>query len=110
MFNLTPQERQVILFLTSAILLGIGINFLVKRCSHVKFIAYLNQDIGKADLNKADKEVLIGIPGIGEKMACRIIEYRREHGGFKDREELKKIKGIGNSKYKSLKDYFFLGY
>lgn len=108
MFSLTRQERQVILFLITVALVGIGINFLVKRYSQIKVIRYLNQDISRFDLNKADKEMLIGVSGIGEKLAQRIIEYRRQQGDFRNIEELRNIKGISSSKYEAIKDYFFV--
>lgn len=108
MFNLTTQERKVILFLLIVFLTGIGINFLTKRYSHFKFIGYISSDIGKINLNRATKEMLLDIPGIGEKLAERIIEYRIDKGRFKDIEELKNIKGIGNSKYEQIKDYFLI--
>jgi competence protein ComEA len=47
------------------------------------------------DINKASKEELIAVKGIGEKKAERIIAYRAEHGKFKSLEELKNVKGIG---------------
>lgn len=108
MLNLTKQERQVILFLIIVALVGIGINFLVKRYSQSKVIAYLNHDINKVNLNNADKAMLMSVPGIGEILACRIIEYRRLKDDFKDMEELKNIKGIGKFKYDSIKDYFLI--
>lgn len=105
---LTHQERQVILFLIIVALIGIGINFLGKRYSKVEVIAYLSQEIGKVNLNKADKDMLMGVSGIGEKIAQRIIEYRERHIKFKYIEELKDIKGIGESKYEAIKEYFYL--
>lgn len=105
MFNLTKQERQVILFLLSIALLGAGVNFYLKQYSPVKSVVCLTQDIGKADINQADKETLVNISGIGNKLAERIIAYRREQGGFKDLEELKKIKGMNNYRYEKLKDF-----
>lgn len=108
MFNLTRQERQVILFLIITTLAGIGINFLNKRYSQVRIIAYLSQDINKISLNKADRQMLTDISGIGDKLAQRIIEYRNNCGNFKGIEELKNIKGISQSKYEAIKDYFYL--
>lgn len=106
MLNLTHQERWVILFLITVALVGLGINFLVKKNSQVIVISYLNQDIGKIDINEADIDTLKGIKGVGEKLAKEIISYRNQRGGFKDIEELKNIKGIGKSKYEAIKDYF----
>ncbi len=108
MLSLTRQERQVILFLITVALTGMGISFLVKRNSVVKTLICFNQNIGKVDLNKANKESLVNLPGIGEKLAERIIEYRSEHAGFKDAEELKNIKGISNYKYEKLKELLFI--
>lgn len=108
MFNLTRQERQVILFLISIALVGIGINFLLKKYAPDKTLASFTQDIGKIDLNSADKDLLISIPGIGEKLAQRIIEYREKQIGFSRIEELKNIKGITDYRYQKLKDYLML--
>lgn len=108
MFNLTRQERLVILFLITMAALGMGINFLVKRYSPAKAAVYLNQDTGKIDLNGADKALLISIPGIGEKLAQRIIEYREKQRGFSALEELKNIKGINTSKYEKIKAHLIV--
>lgn len=108
MFNLTRQERQVIVFLISIGLIGVGVSFTLKNCSPVKAVAALYQDFGKVDLNAADKDLLIKVPGIGEKLSCRIIEFREKNSGFNDLEELKQIKGITESRYKKLKEFFIL--
>jgi len=108
MFNLTKQERQVILFLISVALTGLGINFLSKKYSAIKTIACFNRDFGKIDLNKADLETLIGIAGIGEKLAQRIIDYRKANGNFLTLEELRKIKGINNYRYEKIKDLIYV--
>ena len=58
----------------------------------------------KISLNDADKEKLIELPGIGEKTALKIIEYRNKYGGFKSIDEIKNISGIGDKKYAKIKD------
>ena len=50
---------------------------------------------GKVNINTASKEELIGLNGIGEVLADRIIEYREANGGYKDVRELTNVKGIG---------------
>ena len=94
MFNLTQEERKVILFLATVGLLGLGVNFLVKKFAKVEGVACLSQNLGKANLNSADKFTLMGVSGIGERLAQRIIEYREKIGGFGSVEELINIKGI----------------
>jgi competence ComEA-like helix-hairpin-helix protein len=108
MFDLTRQEKQVVLFLISIAFVGISINFLVKRYSSLKVIANLYQDFGRINLNSADKYLLISVPGIGEKLAKRIIEYREEQGRFNEIEELKQVKGMTDYRYDKLKDFFIV--
>lgn len=58
----------------------------------------------KVNINTANKEKLATLPGIGEGTAEKIIEYRSKTGKFNVIDEIKKIPGIGESKFKSLKD------
>lgn len=58
----------------------------------------------KVNINIANKEKLATLPGIGEGTAEKIIEYRSKTGKFNVIDEIKKIPGIGESKFKSLKD------
>jgi len=55
------------------------------------------------NINTATAEQLNGLPGIGAKMATRIIEYRQKSGGFKKVEELMQIQGIGEKNFLKLK-------
>ncbi len=54
------------------------------------------------DINQADKESLITLPGIGDVLASRIIEYREANGKFKSNKELKKVSGIGDKKFNAI--------
>jgi competence ComEA-like helix-hairpin-helix protein len=108
MLNLSKQERQVILFLAIVSLAGIGIDYLRKNFSSSKVIACINRDVTKIDLNQADKSILISLKGIGEKLAGRILEYRRLQGKFSNVEELKNIKGITEYRYEKIKDNFVI--
>ncbi len=47
------------------------------------------------NVNTADYESLVALPGIGPALAQRIIAYREEHGPFASVEELQKVQGIG---------------
>jgi competence protein ComEA len=58
------------------------------------------------DLNSATRSDLEVVPGIGEKTALRIIDYRRESGRFRTVSDLKNIKGIKEKKYAVLRRYF----
>lgn len=57
----------------------------------------------KVSLNKATKEELLTLSGIGESKALAIIKYRDEQG-FKQIEDLKNVTGIGDALYEKIKD------
>lgn len=59
---------------------------------------------GRINLNTAEKEALMTLPGIGAQKAEKIIAYRTEHGGFGSAEEIKQIPGIKQKAYEKLKD------
>ena len=51
------------------------------------------------NLNTATLDQLMTLPGIGQKTAERILEYRTKSGSFKKIEELMNIKGIGEKSF-----------
>ncbi len=55
------------------------------------------------DLNKATQAELEVLPGVGPKMAERILAYRVENGGFKSVDQLDEVKGIGEKRMATLK-------
>jgi competence protein ComEA len=57
------------------------------------------------DLNRISEEELALVPGIGEKTAYRIIQLRKEMGGFRDITDLTALPGIKEKKLNSLKGY-----
>ena len=62
----------------------------------------------KISINTATEAALDNLPGIGEAFAKRIVEYRQSNGPFKSLEDLKKVKGIGDSLFEQLKDLICL--
>ena len=59
---------------------------------------------GKVNLNTADAERLIELPGIGEVIAQRILAYRQEKGAFESIDELKEVSGIGDKTFEKLRE------
>ncbi len=57
------------------------------------------------NINTADKSSLMLIPGVGELLAQRIIDYRINNGKFSDISEIRNVRGIGEKTFAGLKDY-----
>ncbi|MFA5362826.1 MAG: helix-hairpin-helix domain-containing protein [Candidatus Omnitrophota bacterium] len=108
MVSFTPQERQVIMFLAVVVLIGTGINFAVKRFPAAEAVSCSARNLGKIELNEADKDALMSIPGIGEKLALRILSYRAQEGKFIEAGDLKKVKGIGAGKFARIRDMVYV--
>lgn len=58
-------------------------------------------------LNKATKEQLEAINGIGHQTAEKIVNYREEHGKYDSFDELKKVDGIKEAIIHKLQDEEF---
>jgi uncharacterized protein len=51
------------------------------------------------DVNTASRELLNYVSGVGPALARNIVEYRKEQGAFKNRDELKSVPGLGEKAF-----------
>lgn len=63
----------------------------------------------KVNINRAGKEELMQLPGIGESKAEAILAYRNEHGSFSSVEDLQKISGIKEGVLQKIRDRCTVG-
>jgi comEA protein len=61
------------------------------------------------NLNTATAEQLATIPGVGPKMAERIVDYRQKNGGFKKVEDLMNVSGVGEKSFLKMKPLITVG-
>lgn len=89
--------------LVFSVLLGLFLSFLPLIQADTSTIN------GKININTASLTELQKLPRIGEKVAQRIIDYRKTHGKFKKVEEIMKVRGIGEKVFKRIKDLITVG-
>lgn len=87
--------------------LGASDSIIVKELNHrselgSKQIKLMDK---KINLNAATLHDLIALPGVGEKTAKNILEFRSANKNFRTIEELMEIKGIGKKKFDKIKDF-----
>lgn len=117
MFNLLDKYHKAIgIFLVLVILTG-GAGIIYKETQRVKgseIQKIENKEINKEEqkekvefkinINQATKEELDALPGIGQVKAQSIVDYREKNGHFNKKEDIIKVKGIGEKTYEKIKN------
>jgi competence protein ComEA len=63
----------------------------------------------KVNLNTASVEQLTALPGVGPKLAARIVEYRQKSGTFRSTQELMNVQGIGEKNFAKIETWLSVG-
>src|SRR5262245_333452 len=63
----------------------------------------------KINLNSASAEQLSTVPGLGPKLAERIVEHRQKEGAFRSVQELMNVKGVGEKNLARIQGYLVVG-
>jgi competence protein ComEA len=57
------------------------------------------------NINRATREELARLPGVGEGIAARIVEHRERFGAFRRAEHLLMVRGISERRYEQLRAF-----
>ncbi len=68
-----------------------------------------SQSAGLVNINTATVAELKTLPGIGDVLAQRIVDYREAHGAFSSIEELMQVSGIGEKRFAAIRDLVTVG-
>ncbi|KAB2879213.1 helix-hairpin-helix domain-containing protein [bacterium] len=69
------------------------------------FLQVQDAPVKQININEATAAELSGLPGVGEKIAERIVEYRNKKGHFRSVDDLKNVKGIGKKMFAKIKPF-----
>jgi competence protein ComEA len=62
----------------------------------------------KVNINTASVEQLTTLPGVGPKLAARIVEYRQK-ASFRSPQELMNVKGVGERNFAKIESWVTVG-
>ncbi len=105
----TDHEQKVLLVIVVVLLLGclLHLFFNAMPTQYLPAVPRIAKPlITMININLAKQEELEKLPGIGQSLAYRIIDYRTKHGEFTNIDDLLKIKGMTKKNYRQF--YFRL--
>ena len=89
--------------------LGLALALSLVASAGVAVAAPKAMPTGKVNINTATAQQLAELPGVGDKLAARIVEYRQKAGGFKSAQELMNVQGVGEKNFARLQPHLTVG-
>ena len=111
--ELSRREFVVLCMLFSTFIAGVCVKFVIDNHLASGEIKVIRQDPEELslllDVNTAEWYELLPLPQIGEKRAKAIVEYREEHGPFRDVDELLNVRLITPKVLETIRDSIKVG-
>ena len=73
--------------------------------NYVRYEKKLTPRIPSVEINTADTSGFISLPGIGSKLATRIVLFREKLGGFHSIDQIREVYGLQDSVFQKIKSY-----
>ena len=104
-----PSDQLSVLVLAMALLL-MSVSYWFYRGGHRGELIEIDRAEQRyaeylVDINRADWPEIIQLPGLGEKLAQRILSDRAENGPFLQIEDLERVSGIGPKTLEKIRPY-----
>lgn len=94
--------------IVSIILFAVVLGAILLRSSMKQVPEPVKEEPLLIDINSASSDELCRLPGIGEKTAGDIIEYRNSNKGFQRIKDLMNVPGIKEKRFESLKEFVYV--
>jgi competence ComEA-like helix-hairpin-helix protein len=69
---------------------------------------YVRKPVAPVDINLADTIAFIALPGIGSKLAERIVKFREKLGGFYSINQIGEVYGLADSVFQKIRPLFLM--
>ena len=97
------MNKKTYLSLMTLFCLMVFFGFLAAQAGAADQAVSVKTKAEKINLNQATAAEISALPGLGEKKAEAIVEYRTQNGPFASVEDLLKVKGIGEKLLEKIK-------
>ncbi len=78
--------------------------YTLSESEYERLAPYITIKLQRLNLNTADSASLVALPGIGAKLAHKILEYKKEIGNYNSIEQLRDVYHFPDSTFKLLKE------
>jgi competence protein ComEA len=106
---LRRMDQAVVAFLLACALVGMAVYWFVQGGPRGELIEIDRAEPLTAryqvDINKAEWFELAELPEVGETLARRIVESRETNGAFKDNNQLRRVRGVGQRTLEKMMPY-----
>ena len=111
------KKGRIVILVLLALSVGLVTGVFIGRNTHRETVLLIENtnayselpEDDRLDINTASAWQLSNLPGIGDTLAKRIVDYRLQYGNYISTEDLIDVEGIGVKKYDQIKHLIKVG-